>query len=166
MEYLIHYGKKRRSGRYPWGSGKRPFQSAKESLARRRTPEARTSRINKRASKKMSKIETRRLSRQKEADKYFQKAQKKSTSFFSSQSGVNKDLNRASNIQRDVNKLEYKGKKYYQKTLKKLDKLGKLSDIDPDLKKLGDGYIKRVELNSKSIYNNLIIGRGTIIYKR
>ncbi len=27
MEYLIHYGKKRRSGRYPWGSGKRPFQS-------------------------------------------------------------------------------------------------------------------------------------------
>ncbi len=27
MEYLIHYGIKRRSGRFPWGSGKRPFQS-------------------------------------------------------------------------------------------------------------------------------------------
>ncbi len=25
--YLIHYGIKRRSGRFPWGSGKRPFQS-------------------------------------------------------------------------------------------------------------------------------------------
>lgn len=27
--YLIHYGIKRRSGRYPWGSGKRPYQSLK-----------------------------------------------------------------------------------------------------------------------------------------
>lgn len=27
--YIAHYGIKRRSGRYPWGSGKRPFQSGK-----------------------------------------------------------------------------------------------------------------------------------------
>ncbi len=26
--YLIHYGIKRRSGRYPWGSGERPYQSS------------------------------------------------------------------------------------------------------------------------------------------
>lgn len=24
---LMHFGIKRRSGRYPWGSGKRPFQA-------------------------------------------------------------------------------------------------------------------------------------------
>lgn len=28
-DYLAHYGIKRRSGRYPWGSGVRPFQSIK-----------------------------------------------------------------------------------------------------------------------------------------
>lgn len=26
-DYIIHYGVKRRSGRYPWGSGNRPYQS-------------------------------------------------------------------------------------------------------------------------------------------
>lgn len=29
---LLHYGIKRRSGRYPWGSGERPYQSTKPVL--------------------------------------------------------------------------------------------------------------------------------------
>ena len=29
-EYLAHYGMPRRSGRYPWGSGKEPFQSSRD----------------------------------------------------------------------------------------------------------------------------------------
>ena len=28
--YLAHYGMPRRSGRYPWGSGEHPFQSAED----------------------------------------------------------------------------------------------------------------------------------------
>lgn len=28
MSYLLHYGMPRRSGRYPWGSGERPYQSS------------------------------------------------------------------------------------------------------------------------------------------
>ena len=31
---LVHYGVKRRSGRYPWGSGKNPFQRSEDFLAR------------------------------------------------------------------------------------------------------------------------------------
>ena len=27
MDTLIHFGTKRHSGRYPWGSGQKPFQS-------------------------------------------------------------------------------------------------------------------------------------------
>ncbi len=33
-EYLAHYGMPRRSGRYPWGSGKEPFQSSLDFLGR------------------------------------------------------------------------------------------------------------------------------------
>lgn len=36
---LVHYGMPRRSGRYPWGSGDRPYQSVKDSLkGNRRDP--------------------------------------------------------------------------------------------------------------------------------
>lgn len=31
MNEIYHYGIKRRSGRYPWGSGDRPFQSTESS---------------------------------------------------------------------------------------------------------------------------------------
>lgn len=34
IDILMHYGIKRRSGRYPWGSGERPFQSGEDFLAR------------------------------------------------------------------------------------------------------------------------------------
>lgn len=34
IDTLMHYGIKRRSGRYPWGSGERPFQSGEDFLAR------------------------------------------------------------------------------------------------------------------------------------
>ena len=32
--YLIHYGMPRRSGRYPWGSGKEPYQHSGDFLSR------------------------------------------------------------------------------------------------------------------------------------
>lgn len=31
---LMHYGMPRRSGRYPWGSGKEPYQTASDWLGR------------------------------------------------------------------------------------------------------------------------------------
>lgn len=33
-DYLLHYGVKRRSGRYPWGSGKEPYQHSGDFLSR------------------------------------------------------------------------------------------------------------------------------------
>lgn len=35
MNELMHYGLKRRSGRYPWGSGERPYQSASSAMAKK-----------------------------------------------------------------------------------------------------------------------------------
>ena len=34
-DILVHYGTPRHSGRYPWGSGKDPYQSAKGFFAER-----------------------------------------------------------------------------------------------------------------------------------
>ena len=34
IDELMHYGIKRRSGRYPWGSGKEPFQRSGDFLSR------------------------------------------------------------------------------------------------------------------------------------
>ena len=33
-DFLMHYGVKRRSGRYPWGSGDNPFQHGGDFLSR------------------------------------------------------------------------------------------------------------------------------------
>ena len=33
-DILMHYGVKRRSGRYPWGSGKNPYQHSGDFLSR------------------------------------------------------------------------------------------------------------------------------------
>ena len=33
-DILMHYGIKRRSGRYPWGSGKEPYQHSGDLLSR------------------------------------------------------------------------------------------------------------------------------------
>ena len=42
FEYLVHYGTPRHSGRYPWGSGDRPYQSLKASRAQRSVEESAT----------------------------------------------------------------------------------------------------------------------------
>ena len=34
LEELLHYGIKKRSGRYPWGSGDNPYQRSSDFLAR------------------------------------------------------------------------------------------------------------------------------------
>ena len=33
-EYLAHFGTKRHSGRYPWGTGDRPYQDDPENLSK------------------------------------------------------------------------------------------------------------------------------------
>ena len=34
LDELVHYGMPRRSGRYPWGSGKDPYQRSSDFLSR------------------------------------------------------------------------------------------------------------------------------------
>lgn len=156
--YLIHYGIPKRSGRYPWGSGKRPFQSGG---GREQRISRRADRINKRAVKKMTKLETKRELGQKKADKYFDKAVRRSTSFFSTQRRVNRAVDTAYSAQQKVTRLEQKGKKYYQKIQKKMSRMDK--KIDPKVQEMGERYIQYTMNNSKAMYNSLLTGNKNAV---
>lgn len=121
----------------------------------------RADRINKRAVKKMSKMEAKREVGQKKADKYFDKAVKRSNSFFSTQRRVNKAVNTAYSAQQRVVRLEQKGKKYYQKVQKKMAKIDK--KIDPKVQEIGERYIKYTMENSKAMYNSLLTGNKNAV---
>lgn len=169
--YLIHYGIPKRSGRYPWGSGKRPFQSREEKRAARAQRkeirrDKKADRINRRAEKKFGKIESAREESQRDADKYFDKAVKRSNRrFFSSQNWTNKAVERAYSSQQEVNRLEQKGKRYYQKIQKKMAKIDR--QINPEIQKLGETYVQRTLENSKAVYNAILVSTQTgIRYRR
>lgn len=145
---LFHYGMPKRSGRYPWGSGNRPFQSEESKLARN---SSRAERIEKRTKKKFSRLENRIEKRQKKADKEFNKAEKKSVSYFATKRGIDRAMNDAIIAQRRVHNLEYKGGQYYKKQKAKLDKMN--MSMNSDLQKKGEQYLANISENTKSIYN-------------
>ena len=143
----MHWGI-RRYQPYPKGhKGGKEIGKAARKQARK---ERKGARINRRAEKKLSKYESKIQSQQKEANKHYQKAMKKTTSFFGSQKRVDKEMGRANDAQRVVNKLEFKGQKYYARKSKKLAKMG--IDENPRVKQLGQKYIDSVNATSKTMY--------------
>lgn len=145
---LYHFGIPHRSGRYPWGSGSRPYQSEE---AKKERLSNRASRINQRTTKKFSRLEKGITKRQKKADKEFNKAEKKSVSYFSTQRGIDRAMDRAIVAQRRVHNLEYKGGQYYKKQKAKLDKMS--MSMNSDLQEKGERYLSNVSENTKRIYN-------------
>lgn len=144
---LYHFGIPHRSGRYPWGSGARPFQSEEGKAQRRKK---RQERLIRRTEKKFSKFESKISDRQRTADKEFNKAEKKSVSRFASQKGIDKAMGSAIEAQRMVHNMEYKGGQYYKKQMKKFDKMG--ITMNPELQQIGERYLSNIDANSKQVY--------------
>lgn len=138
---IFHYGMPRRSGRYPWGSGERPHQRL----------ERKTSRIEEKMSKRFDKADKRISKRQQYANKKFDKAIRKHYSFFGTEAGEQKAMDKASKAQRKVNQEEYKMSKMYEKYQKKFDKWD--VTMNADLRKRGLEYYDRVIENSKALQN-------------
>ena len=144
---LYHFGVKERSGRYAWGSGKRPHQRLEKTQARR---SRRGDRINRRALKKIARMDVKNEERQAEADKLYNKAAKRSVSMFSTQKRAREAYNQAELIQRKIDVAQYKGSKYIQRQQRKLERIG--IDQHPDLKASGDRYLEYVRRNTSRMH--------------
>lgn len=156
QQELYHFGIPHRSGRYPWGSGSRPFQSDPQRVVLRR--KKRAQRIETRTTKKFSKLDKRIEGRQKKADKEFNKAEKKSVSFFATQRGIDSAFEKAQIAQRRVHNLEYKGGQFYKRQEKKLSKM-KMS-MNSDLAEKGMNYLNNVSRNTQEMYKMSLYKSG------
>lgn len=155
---IYHYGTKHHSGRYPYGSGDRPYQDKEARKFEKR--DARKNRLEKKLTKKFDKRDRKISKNQERANKFYEKGVKKENSFFSKQKSIDKAYEKANKAQRLVNKYEYSTKKTYEKYLKKIERMN-IGDINPDLKRRGDDYIRRVAENSKGQYQAFLSRRIT-----
>lgn len=140
-EYLAHYGIKKRSGRYPWGSGDRPYQSGE-------TPSS-YKKYNKRAAK-LKKIDRKYEKTQKKANKELRKAEKKQFSFLEDKERTKTAFEVAKNTQSRANEYARKGAKYYERMERKFGKMG--ITMDSATAKLGQKYINLVAENTRMFY--------------
>ena len=138
---ILHFGVKGKSGRYPWGSGDRPYQRL----------ERRAGRVEKR----MYKTAAQRDAAQNVANKKFKKAEDKTYRRFSTRKSVRKAMDQAYVAQRKASRYNVKGSKQYDKLRKILDRIGDLK-LNPKTKALGDEFIKRVMENSEALYNQML----------
>lgn len=143
---IYHYGIPRRSGRYPWGSGSRPFQSSegKESVRNRKKA---------RAERKLTRLSEKVQARQRKATQAYTKAEKKAGSFFSTRAGTKRAYESATDKQRKVNRLEARGKNYYEKQVEKLANLD--VELSQEAQAIGERFIQDVLANNRTLYSQM-----------
>lgn len=143
----------RRFQPYPKGhkGGKEVGQATK---VKQRDNSAKAEKLTSKTTKKFQKIDAKIAKRQKVVDKKYAKAEKKSYSFFSTQRGINKAFGEATEAQKRVNRLEYKGSQYYQRKVKQFGKLD--IDMNKDLISKGEQYLAAVRRNNEELYRTTI----------
>lgn len=149
----------RRYQPYPKGSGK----SGKE-IGKAAKVQQRANKLNAKANKRLNKVAIKEYANQQRANRYYEKAVAKSGQLFSTERGIQKAFDRATNAQRNVNYYEYKGAQYYKKLERKLGKIG--MSTSKENQKLGEEYLKKVSQSSKSFYNTSIVTGGRVKKRR
>lgn len=139
---LYHYGIPRKSGRYPWGSGDRPYQSLEVNPGLKKMA---------RASKKIQRISRKVEARRARNNKLYAKVEKLSRSSKEEKQEIAKEkLSKANDRQKKINALENRGKNYYLKMQRKLEKYD--LEFDPEIAALGDKFIENMDLNYRLMY--------------
>jgi hypothetical protein len=138
----MHYGIPRRSGRYPYGSGERPFQGEDKEAIRAAKKLAKDERYKMSVQKRLDKTVKRYEKAQNKANKASNKAQKKAYSHFASYNSANKAMDKAAKKQFKADKVAYKGNKIYTRAQKKL-KNSQIS-LDEETIKKGKMFADRV----------------------
>lgn len=107
--------------------------------------------LDDKATAKLNKLDAQYQKRQARADRAFVKAERKANSFFSSEKSANKAYRKASKKQFKANKAAYKGKEWFRQMEKAYKDAG--IDMKPETRSLGREFVKRVERQSKAMYN-------------
>lgn len=156
-EELYHFGIPRRSGRYPWGSGDRPFQSSggKVSVSKEERKKAkRAAKADKRISKtakKMQNISFKMEGREDKANKYYAKAERQRYSILPGSKRRSKDSFAKAEYQKGMsNRYARKGELKYKKLLKKYG--ATRVNSNDKARVLGERYIALVAENTKMTY--------------
>lgn len=144
-------GAKVGSGRYPLGSGDRPFQRKSKAERKALKKDKWTNRVR----NKLDKYDTKKAKKQAVANKQYEKAVRKSNSLFGTKKAVDKAYEKADKAQRKVNRLDYKSNKYYQKYTKKFSRNNFSMSID--VVNRGKKYYENVVNNSKAAYMQRVI---------
>lgn len=134
--YLAHGGPG--SGRYPAGSGERPWQHRSGM------------RIQRRSLKKLTKFERKAQRVQADIDKRFNKYERKNMSRWSSEKGIAKAKGKVVQSQRALNRIEVKGSRYYQRALKKLERRD--MSMETEAARIGEEFLRRTREKSRFMY--------------
>ena len=144
---LIHYGTKRHSGRYPWGSGERPYQDDNKTNRFKRRIEKNQNKLDKQTAKSATKI-AKMESKANKADIKIAKLRKKAMGRFTSDAKAEKLMTKVHESERKSEANKLKANKLQNKmnvTQAKIDKdnakmalyekkvknkLGEIGDLD------------------------------------
>lgn len=149
----------RRYQPYPAGKSGKEVGAARSDRSAARL-ERRRARVSNRFEKKMTKTSRKISSADEKARKQYEKGMKASGGLFRSQKRMDKWIDRSADTTRSADRLAARGSNYYKKMSSKFDKLG--LDMDPQLRSMGESYIKRMEDMSRGLFES----RMTEYYKR
>lgn len=117
--------------------------------ARRRYSET-SHKLDKKATRKLQKINAKYEKRQARADRKFDKAERKSNSFLSSERSARKAFRKASKEQFRANKIALKGKKWYERMTKEYKKAG--ISMSKENQEIGKELVRQIRANSRAMY--------------
>lgn len=145
---IYHFGVQGRSGRYPWGSGDRPYQRLE---GKRSSMERKLGRSFSKANKRTSRLQTK-------ANRQFNKANIQRNSILpSARKRSAATFEKGYKIEERKQRIEYRTSKRYERYLKKFEKLDiKMSD---ELTAQGLDYYNRVLANTDSQYKAALLKR-------
>lgn len=134
---LFHYGVKRRSGRYPFGSGNRPYQSVKGSgklIGKAKSVISRSK--NKKAEDKKKAVEDERQRHESDRERVLKKGSASEVLKYQGELS-NKELQDAATRLRLENEIKGYAKKEVQTNMQKIDKAMKNLKMVSDWTKIG-----------------------------
>lgn len=143
---IYQTGVRERSGRYPWGSGDRPYQRLEKRKAR---IDRRTERITKSITRKLDRADDRTKGLQKSINKRFAESTRKQNSRFAfvRKSGE-KAFNKGYKAQEERERIEYRMSKSFERYTRRIERMDKT--MDSALRARGVDYFNRVTANNNA----------------